>query len=488
MICAYCLKYGTRACPRHDPSIDDPTLTNAPTAETCKKFSPRPLKPRFFVELPDGRLAETVISGEFPCYAVYNPKNGEVEMAYYADKYRPKTEWDVGKGIIEKSITLPTGVEDYGDIKRLINEVDAFIRKYVDFNDPSYYTIATYYVLFSWVYDRFWDLCYLRLRGNKGSGKSRALSIIGRICYRPTDIAGAVTSAALYRIVDMSKGTVLIDEADKGSSEYWNDIVKVLNLGTIRGGTVIRCRTDDPSKFEAFDVFSPKIIAMRGVFDDDALESRLVNILMFESKKMPAHIDWYRVQKEQESLRNKLLMFRFEKWHKIDLKQCQEYEKLIPQTVEPRVRQVLVPLLSIIEDRNELDEMIEFTIKYAEELKEQRSESIEGQVAQAIADLMAIQKEVFTDDLLLHINQSLSTYEQLTPQRLGKILKKMTVHTIRVRHGRNRGRRKISMHNLDLVFANYGVIIPNGTSGTNTGGRGKGGNSIFNVKGGKLHV
>jgi hypothetical protein len=53
--------------------------------------------------------------------------------------------------------------------------------------------IATYYILLTWVYDAFNELPYLRLRGDFGSGKTRALIVIGSLCYKSFFASGAST-------------------------------------------------------------------------------------------------------------------------------------------------------------------------------------------------------------------------------------------------------------------------------------------------------
>jgi hypothetical protein len=63
-------------------------------------------------------------------------------------------------------------------------EIRSFIHRNVDVS-PLYEEIASYYVLFSWVYDGFNELPYLRVRGDPGSGKTRFLLTVGSLCYKP---------------------------------------------------------------------------------------------------------------------------------------------------------------------------------------------------------------------------------------------------------------------------------------------------------------
>ena len=68
-------------------------------------------------------------------------------------------------------VLLPSAPEEYGSEDELFAEIRDFIHRYVDVS-PLYEQIALYYVVLSWVYDRFNELPYLRLRGDPGSGNA----------------------------------------------------------------------------------------------------------------------------------------------------------------------------------------------------------------------------------------------------------------------------------------------------------------------------
>src|SRR6185312_12991596 len=97
----------------------------------------------------------------------------------------------------------------------------------------------------------------------------------------------------------------------------------------------------------AFNVFGPKIVAMRRSFEDQALESRFLTEEMGQrSLREDIPINLPDSQKEEaQSLRNQLLMYRFQ-----TLDHIRVDESLIDPSLSPRLNQILVPLLSIIED------------------------------------------------------------------------------------------------------------------------------------------
>lgn len=98
----------------------------------------------------------------------------------------------------------------------------------------------------------------------------------------------------------------------------------------------------------AFNVYGPKIIAMRKSFEDQALESRFLTEEMGQRKlRSDIPINLPDVQQEEAlALRNKLLMYRFEMLNKVKLN-----DHLADPAFSPRLNQILVPLLSIVDDR-----------------------------------------------------------------------------------------------------------------------------------------
>ena len=116
----------------------------------------------------------------------------------------------------------------------MVAEIQAYIHRYVDLS-PQFERIASYYVLFSWLYDSFNELPYLRVRGDYGSGKTRFLLVVGSLCYKPVFTTGASTVSPIFHILDAFRGTLIIDEGDFRWSDDKAEIVKILNNGNISG-------------------------------------------------------------------------------------------------------------------------------------------------------------------------------------------------------------------------------------------------------------
>src|SRR5207245_7310546 len=158
-------------------------------------------------------------------------------------------------------VLLPAGPADYGSDAELVGEIQRFIHDYTDLS-PIFEKIASYYVLLSWIYDRFSELPYLRFRGDPGTGKTRSLLIIGSLCYKPIFASGASTVSPLFRILDAFRGTLIIDEGDFRLSDERAEIVKILNNGNAKGFPVLRSEASKTGEFNprAYTVFGPKIV------------------------------------------------------------------------------------------------------------------------------------------------------------------------------------------------------------------------------------
>jgi hypothetical protein len=282
-------------------------------------------------------------------------------------------------------VLFPSEATEYESEQVLVEEIRAFIHRYVDVS-PLFEQIASYYVLFSWVYDAFNELPYLRLRGDTGSGKTRFLLTAGSLCYKPIFASGASTVSPLFRILNEFRGTLIVDEGDFRFSDEKAEIVKILNNGNGRGFPVLRSESVRGREFSprAYTVFGPKLVATRGYFQDRALESRCLTEETGGRKlreDIPINLtaDYKR---EARELRNKLLMFRFRNAAKRQIDPT-----LVDRSIEPRLAQIFVPLLSVIEDAGARQALRQVARDYHRELVADRGMDIEAQVLDVIREL-----------------------------------------------------------------------------------------------------
>lgn len=303
-------------------------------------------------------------------------------------------------GLIQKKVILfPEQPVAYGSVKALVNDVQSFIHQYLDI-DPTYERIASYYVLMSWLYDLFPTLPYLRALGDYGTGKTRFIQTIGAICYRPMFTSGASTTSPIFRIIDMFKGTLIMDEADLSDSSEQSEVIKIFNVGYYDGGVVLRSEKDPNSKYDEYwpaakDVYGPKILATRRKFEDRATESRCLTKRMTTARPDPRipNIIGHEFWAEATALRNRLLMYRLQNYRPISLP-----ESLADANVEPRLNQITMALKAIAKDEPEmLNEITMFMRISNEQMIQDRNMTVEAIVLQAMVNMFYDRRGLFAE-------------------------------------------------------------------------------------------
>jgi len=446
------------------PEGESPPLRTVPTPSG---YAPRP-----------GVLFEMIVTQEEPprsLFAVRWP-DGRISTEPHLDldgvRYVPL---DPSLDLICKRVVLfPSAIGGYDGEVTLQAQVQAFIHRYLDV-DSFYEKMASYYVLFSWLYDSFDVLPYLRALGDYGTGKTRFLQTIGVLCYRPMFAGGASTTSPLFRIIDMMRGTLILDEADFAASDAAVDIIKILNCGYMAGFPVLRT-VKDGERFDvaALEVFGPKVIATRRRYADKALESRMLTHQMCGGQPRPdVPIVLPREFHSQAlDLRNRLLRYRLTHWQpevEVDLSD-------LDRSIEPRLNQVTLALLTIIQDEELRQDIRAFIREYNRQLVVDRSMTLEALVLEALVRLHDETQErdpsaspVYSlTDLAKRVTQSVAAEAgedeeppRMTAKKVGYILREK----LRLRTEKRSGRFHVVWDEkiIAALKARYGLEIGAGT-------------------------
>src|SRR5665213_328195 len=273
--------------------------------------------------LPNGTMVELLYNAaeRTTKFALWHDGQWTLESEVEVQTGERLVPFSPNNNIIKNDVVmLPSEPAEYGTKEILLADIQHFLHRYLDIS-PTFEAIVSHYVLFTWVYDAFNEVPYIRFQGDFGTGKTRALLVLGSVCYKAFFASGASTVSPLFHILDAFRGTLILDEADFRFSDEKAEIVKILNNGNVKGIPVLRTMVNRQREFnpQAFQVFGPKIVAMRSSYDDRALESRFLTEVMGTAplrSDIPINLS-SALREEALVLRNKLLLFRFRNRHSI---------------------------------------------------------------------------------------------------------------------------------------------------------------------------
>lgn len=316
-------------------------------------------------------------------------------------------------GAIFQHVGLPHSTEPYGSSLELCVSLLKFITECVDIRE-EYLAPLVHFVIATWVADRLPIAPYLSIVGLPQSGKTTLLRVLSLVCRRPL-LTGDITSAAFYEVCTQLHPTLLIDES--GTPGDTRALCHLLRMGTIPDVLAMR-------KHQVLNAYGPKVICWKERPDDQALNSRCIEIQMVESNRMDlSRVDDFIVRTRAAELQAKLLQFRFERYRRIRA-------HAIPRTegLQPRSRDLLVSLAApFAEDIKFCAPLIEF-FKRREIFNREPLPPPESAVLTAL--FSQIHQEAHTGLVLIKnltnkVNEILETLGErfrLSPRKVGAVM------------------------------------------------------------------
>ena len=205
-------------------------------------------------------------------------------------------------------------------------------------------------------------------------------------------------------------------------------------------------------------------MATRSSYDDKGLESRFITEEMGPRKLRPdIPINLPEAMKEEaRELRNKLLLYRFHRRFETKLD-----EGLIDPNLEPRLNQILVPLLSVVGDPNLREDLRSVASEVQAGIVAERGLLAEAQVLEILAELMMTSERGFVplaDVTVGLIERYDAEYERpITNRWVGGILRRRLnlrtykSHGIYVVPATERAK-------IEALCVRYGVYVITGTT------------------------
>jgi hypothetical protein len=189
----------------------------------------------------------------------------------------------------QKPFSEPTA--EHFDGALILDEVSAFIRRYVHLSDQQARIVAVW-VCHTHGISAATATPYLCINSaTKQAGKTRLLEVFELLVNKPW-LTGRVTAACLIRKVDQIRPTLLLDESDaafNGEKEYAEALRGILNTGFQSGGVASCCIGQGASiTFKDFKTFSAKAIAGIGSSLPDTVFDRSIPIRL--QRKKPGEV------------------------------------------------------------------------------------------------------------------------------------------------------------------------------------------------------
>jgi hypothetical protein len=196
------------------------------------------------------------------------------------EKFVPEVE-EVDENLQGQAVVIED-VEPWNeavDIAAVLDEIESTFRRFMFFWREEDAVTATLWCSMTWLTDHLNIAPYLGIRSpEKECGKSTLLKIASKIVYHPMG-ASNVTSASVFRLLDMYRLTLLVDELDT-FLELDPQFVGIMNSGHSRElGRVIRTVGEELEP-RWFNTFGPKAYGMIGGATD-TLESRSLSIILY---------------------------------------------------------------------------------------------------------------------------------------------------------------------------------------------------------------
>ena len=416
----------------------------------------------------DGTLVELVFDPHRnqTSFVIWEGDQWRVTSSLSSGDNRRILPWSADNNLIKTgALVLPSAPEEYGSERELIDEIQAYIHRYVDLS-PAFERLASYYVLLSWVYDAFNEVPYLRVRGDYGTGKTRFLLVVGALCYKAFFASGASTVSPIFHTLNAFRGTLVIDEADFRFSDEKAEIVKILNNGNVRGVPVLRTMITTAREYNptAFHVFGPKLVATRGEYRDPALETRFLTEEMGGGRlredvpiNLPAEY-----ANQALRLRNKLLLYRMRNYHRAGID-----TSLIDPTLEPRLNQIFMPLKSVVGEEAFRDELTSAARALQGAFIASRGFEIETQLLEVIRGLIdrnssAVPLKAITSSFIRRYGDQHDW--KITNQQIGGVIRRK----LHLKMQKSDGVYVIpatEMPRLGVLFARFGVEPAPSTKG-----------------------
>lgn len=227
------------------------------------------------------------------------------------------------------------------DIAELFHKVVELNKKYMIYEDPRTHTYIALDIMRSYFFPLFPANSRTYFHADPGSGKTNQIMIYDALAFNPITSAD-FSSASIYRIIESTGGTILIDDFDLLPEEQKSAIIQHIRVNYKKFKT-IRADGNRKNRPYAYNSYSHLVFNnVYGLGNDDITTERIITIRLLKHPEArdlivnPEDPIW-------KPIRDDLHVCVLQYWK--DVKDC--YDKLKIDDFEARELELIKPILAI---------------------------------------------------------------------------------------------------------------------------------------------
>jgi hypothetical protein len=229
----------------------------------------------------------------------------------------------------------------------LLDDVREFIRRFVVLDDHQANAVALW-AAHTHCFEAFGCTPYLAVSSpRKRSGKTRLLEVLELLVREPLPTAN-ISDAALFRVIDERRPTLLIDEVDavfgNGKKAERSELRGIVNAGYRRGATTHRMGGKNNTTLQTFNVFCPKAFAGIGDCLPDTITDRAIPVRLERQTRDP-RAERFRLREVEPA--GQALRDRLADWLEPQRDYLAERRPALPDELDDRAQDVWEPLLAV---------------------------------------------------------------------------------------------------------------------------------------------
>jgi len=190
-------------------------------------------------------------------------------------------------------------IENKVNSEEIFNKVYRKVGHYWYHSDERWILALTCWIIGTYFFPVFEAYPIWRAQGERETGKSTSLKVIRLLAWNPTDLETNLRPAPLYRTVEGTRPTYLVD-VTKIPKQQMSDLVDVCESGFERDGSVPRC-IGDANKPKKFSTYCPKAVASRRDLPFDAKSIRVITEAPRDDEERMKYTErWTRIRTDSE--------------------------------------------------------------------------------------------------------------------------------------------------------------------------------------------